>query len=439
MSKGWRIVLAGLAFFVIVLAAILFFSYRLLTESLPQTEGKITLSMLDESVRIYRDEYGVPHIFAETEADLYRAAGYVTAQDRFWQMDINRRAATGRLSEIFGKATLETDRFIRTWGFARAGRESVRVMSPESRAALEAYADGVNAFITSHSDRLPVEFSLLKYQPEKWQPEDSAAYIRLMAWRLSFSWYVDPVLNELVQRLGEPKARAVFPDFPKDGAVIIQPDVKPFWTGMGEFLNSGLALREFLGIHSGQAGSNSWVVSGQKSECGKPLLANDPHLELTTPSIWYEMHLSCGDLNVTGVSLPGTPGILIGHNEDIAWGLTNGMVDDVDFYIEKINPDNPKQYWDGKAWLDFQIYEEEIAVKDSTPVKLEIKISRNGPIVSNLHPLFKETEKTVALRWTGHLPSDELAALRKIQKAKSWDEFKSAVSHFKVPAQNFIF
>ncbi len=439
MSKGWRIFLGSLAFVIIILAAMSFFSYRLLTESLPQSDGAFQLSILEKPVQVYRDEFGVPHIYAQTEADLYRAAGFVTAQDRLWQLDLNRRIAAGRLAEIFGAAAIETDRFIRLWGFARTGREITAALSPPSRMALAAYTQGVNAFIESHRDRLPIEFSLLNYQPETWQMEDSAAYIRLMAWRLSFSWYVDPVLSELLQEFGEEKAREVFPDFPKDGALIIQPSVKPFWTQLENFLDNGLALREFLGIHSGQVGSNSWVVSGQKSECGKPLLANDPHLELTAPSIWYEMHLSCGELNVIGVSLVGAPGILIGHNEDIAWGLTNGMLDDVDFYIEQINPENPNQYQDGKAWRDFQIIEEEIAVRDSTPIKMQIKVSRNGPIISDFHPVFKDSGQVVAMRWTGQQPSDELAALVKIQKAKSWAEFTEAVRHFRVPAQNFIF
>lgn len=439
MSKGWRIFLASFSFVVIVLAAITFFSYRLLTKSLPQTKGALTLSHLEKPVQVYRDEYGVPHIFAESEADLYRAAGYVTAQDRLWQMDMNRRIAAGRLSEIFGKSALETDRFLRLWGLARISKEMVSAMSPESRLVLEAYTEGVNSFIDSHQNRLPIEFSLLKYKPEKWKPEDSAAYVRLMAWRLSFSWYVDPVLAELVQNLGDAKAREVFPEFPKDGALIIQPNAKPFWAELKPFLDTGLALRDFLGITSGLVGSNSWAVAGPKSECGKPLLANDPHLELTAPSIWYEMHLSCNNFDVIGVSLPGTPGILIGHNKNIAWGLTNGMLDDVDFYIEQINPENPSQYWDGKSWLDFQIVEEEIAVRDSTPVKFQIKFSRNGPIVSNFHPAFKENEKVVAMRWTGQQPSDELAALLKIQTAKSWADFTDAVRHFRTPAQNFIF
>jgi penicillin amidase len=439
MPKGWRIFLGIVVFFIIVLAAVTFFSYRLLTKSLPQTEGNIQLALLEKPVHVYRDEYGVPHIFAEGPADLFRAAGYVTAQDRLWQMDMNRRIAAGRLSELFGRATLETDRFLRMWGFARIATDLVATMSADSRMALEAYTDGINGFIESHQDRLPVEFSLLRYKPEKWRVEDSIAFTRLMAWRLSFSWYVDPVLAELVEKMGDAKAREIFPDFPREGPLIIQQSVQPFWTEVQPFLENGLAVRDFLGITGGQVGSNSWVVSGEKSKCGKPLLANDPHLELNAPSIWYEMHLSCDEFNVIGVALPGTPGILIGHNEDIAWGLTNGMLDDVDFYIEKINPENPNQYWDGKSWLDFQTIAEEIAVKDSTPVALEIKSTRNGTIISSVHPSFQGSERVVAMRWTGQQPSDEMAALLKLQKAKTWLDFTDAVSYFKTPAQNFVF
>ncbi|MFQ6114919.1 MAG: penicillin acylase family protein, partial [bacterium] len=338
MTKGWKQFFGIFSFVVIIIITIAILCYHLLTNSLPKASGSITLDVLGSPVKVYRDEFGVPHIFAENERDLLIASGYTMAQDRLWQMDWNRRVASGRLSELFGEATTESDKFLRVWGFARTAKEIVKILSPESRMALEAYAEGVNAFIKDHQNRLPLEFSVLKYKPEEWKIEDSIAYIRLMAWRLSFSWYADIVLGQLVEKLGRNKAREIFPGFPEQGPFIISSNSKPFWTECQQFLKSGLELRNFLGIRGAVLGSNSWVVSGEKSACGKPLLANDPHLELTTPSIWYEMHLSGGDINVAGVALPGSPGIVIGHNQKIAWGLTNGMVDDADFYVEKLNP-----------------------------------------------------------------------------------------------------
>lgn len=439
MTKGRRLFFGIVIFVVIIFITLTILSYRLITNSLPKISGSITLEVLNRPVKVYRDEYGIPHIFAENERDLFIASGYITAQDRLWQMDLNRRVASGRLSEIFGEATIESDKFIRTWGFARTAKEIVNILSPESRMALEAYVEGVNTYIASHQDRLPIAFTRLKYNPEKWKIEDSIAYIRLMAWKLSFSWYVDLVLGQLVEKLGEEKAQEIFPDFPKQGPYIISTDVVPFWTETQQFVNTGLAVRNFLGIHGAHLGSNSWVVSGEKSTCGKPLLANDPHLELTTPSVWYEMHLSGGDINVSGVALPGVPGMVIGHNQYIAWGLTNGMVDDVDFYVEKLNPEDSLQYLYLGKWKDVKVVEEEIAVKNANPILVEIYTTQNGPIISNIHPLLKGDGTVVSMHWVGQLPSDEMAAYLKLHKSKSWEEFTEALQTFKVPAQNFIF
>ncbi len=439
MEKGRGVISKIIILVVIVLTIIVFHCYRLFTISLPETKGELTLNILESPVHVFRDEYGVPHIFSEKESDLYRASGYVTAQDRLWQMDFNRRVATGKLSEIFGESTLEYDLHVRSWGFYRTAKEITDTLSPESLLVLEAYVEGVNAFIDTHLERLPIEFSVLKYKPEKWKIEDCVVFSRFLAWKLSFSWYVDIVLQKLVDKLGEKKTREIFPDFPKSGPFILSSKFKSFSTEIGEFFKNGLALREFLGMQGAHLGSNSWVVSGEKSTCGKPLLANDPHLELMTPSIWYEMHLSCGELNVAGVTLPGTPGILIGHNEHIAWGLTNGMVDDVDFYVEQINPENPNQYLNGKKWQDFEQIEETILVKDNNPVTMQIQISRNGPIISKSHPLLKNNPAAVSMRWTGYQPSDEFAALLKMQQARNWHDFTRAVSNFKVPSQNFTF
>lgn len=437
MARRWGVVSKVLIFVFFVSIAIIFLGYRLITSSLPQTSGIIEVAGLSVGVDVYRDSFGVPHIFAQNERDLFFAAGYVTAQDRLWQMDFNRRAAAGRLSEIFGEATIEHDKFLRLWGFRRIADEIARILSPESRAALTAYAAGVNAFIETHQGRLPIEFSLLGYKPEAWQIEDSIAFTRLMAWKLSFSWYVDLMLQELVEKVGVHKAREVFPDFPKEAPLIVQD--RDLWSQTRGLLDAGMQVREFFGIGSGSVGSNSWVVSGEKTDCGKPILANDPHLELRAPSVWYEIHLSGGDIDVAGVSLPGVPGVVIGHNRDIAWGLTNGMVDDVDFYVERINPDNRNQYWDGRDWLDFEVIEEDIRVKDQARVKLQIKFSRNGQIVSDLHPVSRGRNKVVAMRWVGSTPSDELAAYMNLLKAGNWDEFTAALRGFKVPAQNFLF
>ncbi|MFQ5603032.1 MAG: penicillin acylase family protein [bacterium] len=439
MTKGARYLLKLSILLLVVFFTIVLFSYFLLTKSLPETRGRVTLSILESEVQVYRDDFGVPHIFAENERDLYKAAGFVTAQDRLWQMDFHRRAATGRLAEIFGESALESDIYVRTLGLNRIAAKVVENLSVESRMILEAYAEGVNAFIDSHIDRLPIEFAILKYQPEKWQVTDSVAFSRLMAWKLSFSWYIEIVLYRLVNELGLEKVREIFPDFPAQGPFIVASEQKKTSLEMQHFLQKGLSLRKILGISGAHLGSNSWVVSGNLTDCGKPILANDPHLELRMPSIWYEMHLVCDDLNVAGVTLPGTPGVLIGHNLEAAWGLTNGMIDDVDFYFEKVNPDSASQYWTGKDWVEFESVEERIAVRDGNPLNLPVRISRNGPIITSLHPGLKNSGAAVAMRWTGAQASDEFLALNKLQKARTWQDFTEAVKHFRVPAQNFIF
>ncbi|MFQ5709272.1 MAG: penicillin acylase family protein [bacterium] len=439
MVKGWRRFFSVAGFVAVVAVTILVLCYRLLTKSLPENSGRLSLTMLSDSVEVYRDAFGVPHIFAANEQDLFRAQGYITAQDRLWQMDFNRRIACGRLAEIFGEKAVANDRHLRTWGFARMAKEILPILSPESRQALEAYAEGVNAFIDSHQDQLPIEFALLNYKPDKWRVEDSLAFTRFMAWKLSFSWYIEPVLGQLVEKLGTRKVREIIPGFPKSGPFIIPQEAKPFWSTVQPFLDSGFALRDLLGMQSAQLGSNSWVVSGTKSVSGKPLLANDPHLELTTPSVWYEVHLSGGEIDVAGVSLPGVPGVVIGHNENIAWGLTNGMVDDVDFYVEKINPRDSLQYRSENGWRQLKIVEEKIAVKDRGAVPLQIVFTQHGPIISQHHPLLKEARTAVAMRWTGQQPSDEMAAILKIMKAGNWHEFTGALREYKVPAQNFVF
>lgn len=440
MSRGWRIFIGVALFVLVILITLALLSYRLLTKSLPRTSGEMKLTVLEDTVRIYRDAYGVPHIFAENTADLFAAAGYVTAQDRLWQMDFNRRAANGELAEIFGEAALESDRYLRTWGFARTARAIVPTLSPESRTVLESYARGVNAFLQENSDRLPVEFALLGYGPRPWRIEDSLAFIRFMGWKLSFGWYIEPVLGQLVEKFGLQKARQIFPGFPEEGPFIISRETAPFWTAATRpFLKAGLELREALGPGGAQLGSNAWAVAGSKSHCGKPMLANDPHLELGAPSIWYETHLSAGDLRVAGVSLPGVPGIVIGHTPHIAWGLTNGMVDDVDFYLEQIHPEDSLQYGTDDGWARMEIVEEPIAVKGADSVNMRIKLTRHGPIISELHPLYQETGGAVALKWVGHEPSDELSGFLKIARARDWQELIEGVRAFSVPAQNFVF
>jgi penicillin amidase len=438
MAKRRRILLGTGSFIVLAVLAVMFLSYRLLTKSFPQTSGTLQLTILENPVDVYRDDYGVPHIYAQNRSDLFKAVGFVTAQDRLWQMDLHRRTASGKLSEILGKDAIEYDRFLRMWGFERLADTFYPQLSPESRRVLDDYTAGVNAYITTNTDKLPVEFSLLRYKPAPWRPQDSVAFARLMAWKLSFSWHVDLVLHQIIEKVGRNKAQELFPDFPQQGPYIVADSDFILQPG-SSFLAAGMRLCQLLGVRIGHMGSNSWVVAGEKSWSGKPLLANDPHLDLTAPSIWYEMHLAADDLDVMGVSLPGVPGIVIGHNRSIAWGLTNGMIDDVDFYIERVNPDDSTQYWHDGQWRHFEQVEEEIPIKGEDALQLRLLKTENGVVVTDFHPVLKGDETPVSMRWTGFEFSDELLSYLKLMQAGTWDSFKDALRHFKVPAQNFVF
>jgi penicillin amidase len=444
MLKGLRVLLGISVIFLVVFGAIVVLGMRLVKKSLPQTKGDNKLSILSQPVTVYRDEYGVPHVFAQNEDDLWRAAGYVTAQDRLWQMDLNRRAVRGTLSEIFGETALPKDKFLRTWGFHRLAKRIAENISPESRRALTAYAEGVNRFIAENQHRLPLEFSLLRYKPDEWQIEDSIGYIRLMGFILNFSWFFEPALGKVADQYGMPMAMEIFPAVLENSPSIVPEIPKRIGARLDDFVRLAFDTRARLGAPSAVLGSNSWAVSGSRSATGKPILANDPHLGLNLPSIWYEMHLIAGapgaeSVDVAGVTFPGLPGVVLGHNRAVAWGFTHGMIDDLDFYLEKINPANPDEYWLDGGWKKMEIIEEYIPVKDSDPVLFKIRATAHGPVASSINDAARYDSLAVSFRWTGFEPTDEFYAIHRLNRAKTWDEFQQAMRHYAVPNQNVIY
>lgn len=439
MSTFSRIVVGSFVFLLVVGGIVALLSYRLVVKSLPNYSAEIPLPALQEPVTVYWDQYKVPHIFANSSDDLFRAAGYIAAQERLWQMDLMRRAASGRLSEVLGRETLDSDKLFRTLGFRRAAVAIVPILSPQARAALEAYCDGINQYIERHRDRLPIEFSLLGYAPEAWEMVDSITLARLLAFQLSFSWHVELTLHLVAEKLGYDAALELLPQFPADAPLIIS-EQAPTNTGITTLLQAMRDARRLAFGGETIAASNSWAVAGVKSHSGKPILANDPHLPLGMPSVWYEMHLRGAGYNVMGMAFPGAPGIVIGRNESAAWGLTNAMIDDLDFYFERVNPQNREQYYDGEAWREFEILQETFHIRDEDePEFMEVRISRHGPVVSDVHPLSLADSLVVSIRWTGHELSDEIDALLDLNRAATWEQFVSAVSRFRVPAQNFIY
>jgi len=435
--------------------------YWLITRPLPQTSGTLQLSGLSAPVTVIRDGDGVPHIYGETEDDLYMAQGFVHAQDRLWQMEFNRHIGHGQLAELFGKDVLDQDKFLRTIGLGRAAQRDWENSDADTRWHLEKYAQGVNAFIHSHQENLPIEFVLLGDKPADWQPVDTLVWGKVMAYDLGGNYDRELLRAALQQELGDAAMRTLIPKYPTRGPFIIPPNVKSYATSSRstretfsheEIVATNLgapnfakinSINTFLGAMSEGLGSNNWVLDGTKTTTGKPLLANDPHLGIQMPSIWYLNALRCNSIsdacrfNVVGYSFPGVPGIIIGHNDRIAWGMTNLNPDIQDLYIEKINPANPNQYEYMGKWQDMQIVNEVIHVKRGQDVNLPVKITRHGPIMSDV---FEGVHAPLALQWTATRDKSALFhAVRQINIAQNWDEFRAALRDWNVPAQNFVY
>jgi len=418
-------------------------TYSLLTRrSLAQKSGRIHLQGLHEPVEVITDRYGVPHIYAQNEDDLYFAQGYVHAQERLWQMELNRRIASGRLSEVFGAMTLELDRFCRRVGMHRAAAADIEHLAEHDRHILEAYALGVNSFIQHNGRKLPIEFTLLHLQPEPWKPADTLQWGKLQAWSLGGNWETELVRARLVAKLGAERAAMLEAGYDPGHPLIIPPGAAYQGINLG-LLEQYEQIKTLSGF-SALGGSNNWAVDGSMTLSGAPMLCNDPHLGQAIPSIWFECHLVAGDIDVVGASFAGSPGIIIGHNQHIAWGVTNAVSDVQDLYIEKFNPENPHQYEYMGSWEDAQIIREEIVVKDQPiPVVEEVRITRHGPIITHLPQVSQEqntaTELPLALRWTGLDRGKIVAAVQNINRAANWNEFRHALHDWDSPPQNFVY
>jgi penicillin G amidase len=420
----------------------------------------LKLPGLGARVTVRRDERGVPYIEAASDADLYFAQGYATASDRLWQMDVLRRAARGELAEIFGRVVLEEDKKHRRYGFAELAGKQIANLAPELRSALEAYARGVSAFIASRDEQtLPVEFRILKYRPRAWTAADCAMVGALLAEDLSTSYRTD-LMRAMLSDLPPEKRAAILPEFSPLDVIVVGSDrvkSKPATQSarvgktvrVGQdwlpLLSADAASEEAslarVGLHAeGRAASNNWVVSGKRTASGKPLLANDPHLAPTAPSIWYLIHLSAPGLRVAGVSLPGAPGVIIGHNERIAWGMTNLGPDVQDLYRETFDPANPRRYKTPAGWREAEVRREEIKVRKSATsaetetVPLDVTVTRHGPVI------LEKGDERYALRWTMLDPrAFSFPTVHRINRARDWDEFRAALKSYPGPTQNFIY
>jgi penicillin amidase len=416
---------------------------------LATTSGTVKVKGLKKDVVVIRDKWGIPHVYADNEKDLFFAQGYIHAQDRLWQMELFRRLASGTLSEILGEATLDLDIYMRTVGLKRAAEAETKCFleaaDEQTKTIAGAYADGVNEYVESHRDGLPLEFAILSLQPSRWSVIDGMLIGKYFGWMLGGNWDSELLRVDLNRKLGEKMARELLPFSPTENSMIIPSDGR-----YPETSNSILSKLEKAEKTSGQersgSGSNNWVVDGHKSVTGKPLLANDPHLGIQMPSIWYEIHLIGPGFNAVGASLAGAPGVIIGHNEHVAWGMTNVGPDVQDLFVEKINPENPHQYLYKGKWENMQVIKEEIIVRGKTkPVTREVCVTRHGPIVDFwvLEMAMPEAkwglEQVYALKWSGHQPSRLFEAIIKLDKAKNWEQFREALKLWGPPSQNFVY
>ncbi|WOV83976.1 penicillin acylase family protein [Sporosarcina jeotgali] len=433
MGKPLKILLWILAALVVIVAAALIFVNVYIGKSKPLIEGNVQLSVLDEDVTVTRDENGVPHLEATSDADLYRAQGYVHAQDRLFQMDLARRQASGRLSEVVGAKAIDTDKQFRTFSLRNAAEKSFDTYGDDAKQVLEWYADGVNAFMDEVKDngKLSYEFKLLGYEPEPWTPIDSLTIGKYMAYDLGGKWTPQAMRHWALNHYSEEKAQDLFITYPENAESIMEANLKNPVQVTGQF-DPELLPHEFNG-------SNNWVVSGDKTKSGMPLLADDPHLGLSTPSIWHQIHLKSPEQNVSGVIFAGIPGIILGHNEKVAWGVTNVGPDVQDLYIEIPNPDDPTQFQYDDEWEQAEVRDETIRVKDEEDVPFEVVVTRHGPIITDIIYEDEKPDAVFSMQWTALEPSNELEAIMDLNKADDWESFETALESFSAPAQNFVF
>ena len=458
-------------------------------KSFPQIEGELEVAGLDNPVDIYRDGIGIPHIYASTIHDLFFAQGYVHAQDRFWQMDFSRHVGSGRVAEMFGEGQLKTDMFLRTLGWRQIAEQEYAMLAPESKGILNSFSEGVNAYIESRNPvELSLEYSILTgilnpdYMIEPWTGVDTLTWGKAMAWDLGGNMDTEIERAVLLKTLTPEQIAELYPPYPKDYPMIVpvigenavnveglNVERSTFNVQQVEFqpLTDNIALlNAILGPTTSDIGSNSWAVSGKLTATGMPLLANDMHLGIQMPSIWYQNALHCQPksdacpFEVTGFTFPGVAGVVVGHNDRVAWAFTNLGPDVQDLFIEKVNPDNPNQYEVDGKWVDFETRIETIKVGGGDPVEIIVRISRHGPVISDTYGDLKDEvdpkdpeampfkdksgmelpeHYAIALSWTALTPASPFEAVWGFNRAQNWEEFRAAARNWSVPAQNILY
>lgn len=437
-------IIYGFITLIVIIAAFLITAKYMIESSFPEYNGEIECEGIERNVEIFRDSSGVPVIYASSEADAAFALGFAHAQERFFQMEMMRRAAEGRLSEIIGEKTVPIDKMFRTLGLFEAAEKSWRIASPETETIIKAYAKGVNKYLTENENNIAIEFDLLDYSPEPWQPVHSFAIAKLLAWELNLSWWIDAALIDAAGKLTAEELRDILPyNITPSEAVEMSRLIKGS-ENLKEFLSVNVYAKELLGFSSSSVGSNAWAVDSSKSISSLPLLANDTHLALSLPDKWFFAVEHINDNTIAGFTIPGLPSVVIGTNRKIAWGLTNLMADQCDFYIEKLDTAEKKYCYDGKLY-DLIVKTDSIKVKNLPGVEIKIFKTGHGPIVTGRH-LFnflygyeERNASAVSLSWSALEPNDDLLSFILINRADDWNSFREALRGFSAPGQNFIY
>lgn len=470
-----RIALKWIATFLgFVLVILLLFMLWSTRRPFPAVEGEIAIAGLDGEVEVIRDANGIAHIYASTVHDLFVAQGFVHAQDRFWQMDTWRHIGAGRVSEMFGEDQVDTDAFLRTMGWSELAERQYATASPAGREALSGYAEGVNAYLADRSPaELGFEYTVLdlvnrSYTPEPWTAVDSLLWGKVMAWDLRGNMDNEIARSLLLDDFTPEEVALFYPPYPEEHPVIVgnseprvsgvsldPPPVSSLQT-IGTTFRSIARVDALTGGGGVGLGSNSWVIAPERTASGAAILANDPHLGIRMPSIWYQVSLHCAPktaacpLDVTGFSFAGMPGVIIGHNDKVAWGLTNLGPDVMDLYIERINPENPLQYEVNGRWADMEVRTETIQVAGGEPVDITVRNTRHGPIVSDDYGMLEDftdnsgiplpDQYAVALRWTNLDDNPAVVdAVLALDVAEDFESFRDALRLFEVPAQNMVY
>ncbi len=419
------------------------FAIYLKGKGVPDYNKNLVLDRLQDEVTVYRDRYAVPHIYAKNEHDLYLATGYCMAQERLWQMDLIRRVTQGRLSEIFGEEMVDTDLLLRALRIEKKSLEVISKSNGVVTAAGLAFCDGVNQYIRKNRGNLPLEFTILGYEPEEWKPVHSVNLIGYMAWDLTMPWGIETVLDEVNKKVGDKLYDDIVPHIERTKSCIygragtIGPEheyANVLFDSMKVLEDNGLAVFN---------ASNNWAVSGARSATGKPLLSNDMHLGLNAPGIWMQMH-QCIEANngaeplldVTGVAVPGAPFVVSGHNGKIAWGMTNVMIDDMDFFMEKTDPSKPDRYLYQGQWRDMEIQKETIRIKGGRTVEKKLRFTLHGPVMSEFK---KIKDAVVSMHWVGNYFSNEVETLYRLNRAANFEDFKAALRTFRALSQNIVY